>query len=82
MRDARRAYADVLRAFATEAPDSKLSCTAYAQAHDRHPEWPNRNTIALAFGGWAQALRAAGLGARVSSWSAARTDRGRAPARR
>jgi hypothetical protein len=62
------AYLDVLRAFAGELPDGRLTCTAYAHARASHPEWPTRNTLALAFGTWQQALDAAGLGARASSW--------------
>jgi hypothetical protein len=67
-RAARQAYLEVLRAFAGEVPDSRLTCTAYAHARASHPEWPTRNTLALAFGTWQQALDAAGLGARASSW--------------
>ena len=67
-REARRAYIDVLRAFADEVPDGGLTCTAYTLARASHPEWPTRNTLALAFGTWEQALGAAGLGARASSW--------------
>jgi hypothetical protein len=63
---AEAAYAEVLRAFAAEVPDGMLTATAYAQARERHPEWPTRNTIASAFGGWARALDAAGLGSRVT----------------
>ena len=70
--DARRAYIDVLRAFADEVPDGRLTCTAYAHARASHPEWPTRNTLALAFGSWEQALGAAGLGARASPWRRAR----------
>jgi hypothetical protein len=62
------AYIDVLRAFAHEVPDGSLTCSAYAHARAGHPEWPTRNTLALAFGTWEQALEAAGLGARASSW--------------
>ena len=62
------AYIDVLRAFADELPDRRLTCTAYAHARASHPEWPTRNTLAMAFGSWEQALSAAGLGARASSW--------------
>jgi hypothetical protein len=62
------AYIDVLRAFADEVPDGRLTCTAYAHARASHPEWPTRNTLALAFGSWAQALGAAGSGARASPW--------------
>jgi MarR family transcriptional regulator, transcriptional regulator for hemolysin len=73
--DARSAYADVLRAFAAEMPDGALTCTAYARARESHPEWPMRNTITLAFGGWASALRAAGLGSRLfAKPSATRTS--------
>lgn len=67
-RSAREAYLVVLRAFAAERPDGALTCTAYAQARAGHPEWPTRNTLALAFGTWAQALAAAGLGSRTSRW--------------
>jgi hypothetical protein len=55
----------VLRDFADEA-DGELTATVYAHARQRHPEWPTRNTIAAAFGGWAAALEAAGLGSRAS----------------
>lgn len=67
-RDARQAYIGVLRAFAEEVSDGSLTCTAYAHARASHPEWPTRNTLALAFGSWEQALGAAGLGARASPW--------------
>jgi hypothetical protein len=60
-REARRAYIAVLQTFAAEVTDGALTCSAYARARSRHPEWPTRNTIALAFGSWADALRAAGL---------------------
>jgi DNA-binding MarR family transcriptional regulator len=62
-------YADVLRAFAAELPDGPLTCTAYTRARRCHAEWPTRNTITLAFGSWAQALRKAGLAARLSARS-------------
>jgi hypothetical protein len=62
------AYAEVLRAFADELPDAKLTCTAYARARAGHPEWPTRNTLTCAFGTWDQALAAAGLGSRASDW--------------
>jgi hypothetical protein len=75
--DARNAYLDVLRAFAAERPDGALTCTAYAQARAGHPEWPTRNTLALAFGTWAQALAAAGLGSRTSAWQRVRQQRAR-----
>jgi hypothetical protein len=54
-------YVDVLRAWADEVAAGELTCTAYAQAREGHPEWPTRNTIALAFGSWKRALDAAGL---------------------
>jgi hypothetical protein len=66
--DARQAYIDVLRAFADEVRDGMLTCTAYTLARASHPAWPTRNTLAVAFGTWEQALGAAGLGARASSW--------------
>jgi hypothetical protein len=62
LQDARRAYIDVLRAFADEVPDGKLTCTAYTNVRASHPEWPTRNTVALAFGTWDEALGAAGVG--------------------
>jgi LAGLIDADG DNA endonuclease family protein len=71
-RDATAAYSDVLRAFAAEVIDRPLTCSAYAEARRRHPEWPTRNTIALAFGTWDAGLRAVGLGSRASSWARAR----------
>jgi hypothetical protein len=67
-RDARQAYIDVLRGFAGEVPGGRLTCTAYTHARARHPEWPTRNTLAMAFGSWERALAAAGLGARASPW--------------
>jgi LAGLIDADG DNA endonuclease family protein len=68
-RDARRAYVTVLRAFAAEVIDGPLTCSGYARARSRHPQWPTRNTITLAFGSWAEALRAAGLASRGSDWA-------------
>jgi hypothetical protein len=65
--EAPSAYLQVLQAFAAEAPEGKLTAATYARARERHPEWPTRNTIAAAFGGWAQALETAGLGSRVSA---------------
>ena len=56
------AYIDVLRAFADEVPDGRLTCTAYTHARASHPEWPTRNTLALAFGTWEHALRRRRLG--------------------
>jgi hypothetical protein len=64
--EARSAYLQVLQAFAAEAPEGELTATTYARARERHREWPTRNTIAAAFGGWARALDAAGLGSRAS----------------
>jgi hypothetical protein len=64
----------VLRSFAAKAPAGALTATAYERARQENPEWPNRNTIAAAFDGWARALEAAGLGSRV-------TDRARSRAR-
>ena len=66
------AYIGVLRAFAGELPDAKLTCTAYARARAGHPEWPTRNTLTLAFGTRERALAAAGLGSRASAWRRAR----------
>lgn len=62
------AYVAVLRAFADELPDAKLTCTAYTRARAGHPEWPTRNTLTMAFGGWERALAAAGLDTRASAW--------------
>lgn len=70
--EARSAYLQVLQALAVEAREGNLTATTYARARERHPEWPTRNTIAAAFGGWAQALGAAGLGSRVSARARAR----------
>jgi LAGLIDADG endonuclease len=67
-RGAREAYIDVLRAFADEVPGGRLTCTGYTHARARHPTWPTRNTLAVAFGSWQRALAAAGLGARASPW--------------
>ena len=61
------AYVDVLRAFAGEFPTAG-SRARRTRTRASHPEWPTRNTLALAFGTWQQALAAAGLGARASSW--------------
>ena len=66
------AYVGVLRAFAEEVPDGRLTCTAYARARGGHPEWPTRNTLTTAFGSWERALAAAGLGSRASPWRRAR----------
>jgi hypothetical protein len=61
----RIAYIDVLRAWARFA-DGPLTCTAYQVARRRRPDWPKRETIALAFGGWYEALRSAGLDHRAA----------------
>jgi hypothetical protein len=64
---ARDAYAEVLRAWAAVA-DGPLSCTAYERF--RRPlrsDWPKRDTIAAAYGGWRKALAAAGLEERAVS---------------
>jgi len=63
--DARKAYIDVLRAWARIA-DGPLSCTAYHAARTVHPHWPKRDTIAVTFGGWYEALRSAGLASRAA----------------
>jgi hypothetical protein len=63
---ARNAHIQLLRTFAAESAEGNLTASAYARARESHPEWPTRNTIAAAFGGWASALEAAGLGSRVS----------------
>jgi len=66
MSEARSAYAAVLHECAARL-DGSLTCTAYNHLRRRHPHWPTRNTIAFAFGGWAEAVRAAGLGDRLSA---------------
>jgi hypothetical protein len=63
--DARKAHIDVLRAWAASV-DGRLSCMAYEAARGVHRHWPKRDTIALAFGGWYEALRAAGLADRAA----------------
>jgi hypothetical protein len=68
---ARIAYVDVLRAWAKLA-DGSLSCTAYQAARSLHPQWPKRDTIAFAFGGWYEALRSAGLESRAARRPSAR----------
>lgn len=71
---ARAAYLQVLNQWA-ESVDGPLSSGAYSSARrHRHPDWPTRNTIAEAFGGWYDALCSAGLEAR-----AARPRRARPP---
>jgi hypothetical protein len=69
---ARKAYIDVLRAWAA-ITDGPLTCTTYRAARLRlRPDWPKRETIAFAFGGWHEALNAAGLADRATSWRSAR----------
>jgi hypothetical protein len=67
------AYVEILRVMAAEVRDGPLTCTMYSCVRKAHPEWPTRNTITTAFGGWAQALRAAGLESRMSARSAHKT---------
>jgi LAGLIDADG endonuclease len=73
-RNARRVYSNLLREWARSV-EGPLSCTAYAEARNEHPEWPQRNTIATAFGGWAAAVRSAGLGDRLTARSQTRLKR-------
>jgi hypothetical protein len=62
---ARAAYIEVLRAWA-EFAEGPLTCTAYQAVRRRsRPHWPKRETIGAEFGGWCQALHAAGLGDRA-----------------
>ena len=63
--DARRAHIDVLRTWAASV-DGRLTCSAYEAARGVHRHWPKRDTIALAFGGWYEALRSAGLADRAA----------------
>ncbi len=63
--DARNAHLDVLRMWAASV-DGRLTCTAYEAARTVHRHWPKRDTIALAFGGWYEALRSAGLADRAA----------------
>jgi hypothetical protein len=70
-RAARSAYSDVLREWACSV-EGPLSCVDYQRARRAHPDWPQRNTIAAAFGGWAEALVASGLGARRTPRSISR----------
>ena len=63
---AHAAYLEVLRSWADRV-DGPLSVLGYAAARrDRNPEWPTRNTIAEAFGGWYEALCCAGLASRAA----------------
>ena len=62
--DTRTAYIDILRAWAASS-ERPLSCSEYQAARELHRHWPKRDTIAFAFGGWYQALEAAGLQGRA-----------------
>jgi hypothetical protein len=57
-------YVHALRAAAT-ATTGPLTVGAYDALRRDNPLWPNRNTVARAFGGWAEALAAAGLADRA-----------------
>jgi LAGLIDADG endonuclease len=56
-------YLRTLRA-AAAATSGALTVTQYNTLRRSNPRWPNRNTIARAFGGWSEALVAAGLAER------------------
>jgi hypothetical protein len=58
--DGRAAYVEVLRRWARSTPGT-LTCSAYARDRRSHDGWPQRETISRAFGGWGNALRAAGI---------------------
>jgi hypothetical protein len=63
---ARTAYLDVLRQWAGSV-DGPLPCGAYSSVRrSEHPDWPQRETIAEAFGSWYGALHAAGLAHRAA----------------
>jgi hypothetical protein len=69
---ARVAYTDVLRTWAAST-DERLSCVTYEETRRRlRPDWPKRETIAAAFGGWYEALRCAGLADRAARRPSAR----------
>ena len=70
----KRAYADVLRQ-AAESTNGALTSTTYTTARGMNPSWPNCDTIARAFGSWAAALEAAGLGDRRSGRSRSAAER-------
>jgi hypothetical protein len=60
-------------ALSVEGPLTATGYTGFRVA--TNPAWPSQNTLAKAFGSWADALRAAGLGDRVAleypnGWSA------------
>ncbi len=62
---ARIAHLDVLREWA-RATVGPLTCTGYEAVRLReHPYWPQRESIARAFGSWFEALRSAGLADRA-----------------
>jgi hypothetical protein len=73
-RAARRAYSGVLREWACSV-DGPLSCVDYQHARSAHPDWPQRNTITAAFGGWGEALVASGLGGRLTPRSMSRAGK-------
>lgn len=56
--DPREAYVELLRDWAANLPGPP---TGMAYTRDRLAYWPDRNTLARAFGSWAAALAAAGL---------------------
>jgi LAGLIDADG endonuclease len=64
--EARAAYTAVLQECAARL-DGPVTWTAYDRLRRQQPRWPTRNTIALAFGSWAEAVRAAGLEERLSA---------------
>lgn len=58
---AREAYLDVLKTWAAFA-HGPLTSTAYEEVRRRvRANWPKRDTIATTFGGWSEAIGAAGL---------------------
>jgi hypothetical protein len=57
--DGLEAYIVLLQEWAGQKTYQRLTCTAYEA--DRKPSWPNRDTLARAFGSWAAALAAADL---------------------
>jgi hypothetical protein len=75
----KRALVDILTTWASEL-DGPLACTAYDTARAGRPHWPRRDTISLAFGSWAAALDAAGLGDRRVRGPYRRRPRARSPA--
>jgi hypothetical protein len=59
-KSASEVFIEILRTWAGNET-GPLSCNAYSRARVRNPNWPNRNTLARAFGSWALALDAAGV---------------------